>query len=448
MKILARQLFDGVAWHIDQELLDDTPSAQMVRGFGGTGPHHDLESGSDALSMTSVVIPGMVNVHSHAFQVGFAGRCEARAERYDSFWSWRRAMYAFLEGLGPESMYEVARTAYTRMLRAGYTWVGEFHYVHHDARGRPYADSIELADAVIRGARDAGIHICLLLSLYQRGGFDGRPLEGQQRRFGYDIDSFLGAFQKLADRWRDIPGVRLGIAPHSLRAVDVCVVAEVVDAASHIVPNCPIHMHLAEQPAEVEECLAATGRRPLELLMEHIDLGPRWCLIHATHSTADDCHALAKSGAVVGLCPTTEANLGDGIFPAEQLAAAQGAFAIGSDSQITINPFAELRHLEYSQRLRHLRRVILATANQSAGRWLWAGALSGGRLALGLSPGVSSSDVPGNRTVDDWLILNESHPAAGNREDAILDTIVFHDAEPPVAQTCVDFRWRTPPDMV
>lgn len=428
MNWFAGQLFDGSRWWRNQSL-------QLLNGRATSSPFHVSCSTSEgrATEVASVVIPGMINAHSHAFQAGFAGMCENRVDGPDDFWEWRRRMYAFLADLDPDTMYDVARRAYLRMLHLGYTAVGEFHYVHHDPHGTPYAEPTIMADSVIRAARDVGMRIRLLLSLYQRGGFDDRALEGPPRRFQHSLDTFLASLDGLRQRWRHDPGVTLGIAPHSLRAVRPEVIAELVETASHEDPYMPIHIHLAEQVQEVDDCLARTGRRPLELLLDHVDLGPRWNLIHATHLSTGEMNAVVQSGATVVLCPSTEANLGDGIFPARDFLDQGGSLAIGSDSQVTLDPFSELRLLEYGQRLVSRRRAVLASHAESTGRRLYATALRGGERAIGRTSARGQESMP-----DGWLQIDPRHPGVAKRkEDEILDGLIFHEAGPAVMKTIV-----------
>jgi formimidoylglutamate deiminase len=428
--LLARQLFDGGVWR-ENVPLEWVPGA---RNRSDAWPQR---------SSSCVVIPGMINVHSHAFQFGFAGMAESQGLKTDNFWTWRRAMYSFLECLGPDEMYKIAVDVYRRMLGAGYSAVGEFHYVHHDPRGIRYADETILADSVIRAAEDVGLPICLLFSFYARGGFDDSRLEGAQRRFGYELDGYISALEKLAKRWNGKPNVLLGIAPHSLRAVDVMCLATLVEAATKILPGCPIHMHLAEQQAEVDASLARTGLRPGELLLENVDLDDRWCLIHGTHTTRAEMERLAARNVTIGLCPSTEANLGDGVFPAEIWASLGGSMAIGSDSQITINPFSELRQLEYSQRLRRQSRVILASSSQSNGRWLYEQTLRGGGRALRFP----FETRPASDRCD-WALISERHPGHLRDGDKILDSLVFQELGPVIDEGPGNFRCCNRPNVV
>ena len=305
--------------------------------------------------IAGIAVPGLANLHCHAFQRGMAALAERRGPRSDSFWTWREVMYRFLGRLSPDDVEAIAAFAYMEMLEAGFTTVGEFHYLHHDIDGRPYADLGEMAVRIAKASADTGIGLTLLPSFYAFGGFGGAaPTEGQ-RRFLNDPERFL----KLVERTRaivaDLPAARVGIAPHSLRAVT----PDTLHAVCEATPEGPIHIHAAEQTKEVDECIAALGRRPVEWLIDKAQVDSRWCVIHATHTTVHEIRALAASGAVAGLCPLTEASLGDGIFDAAGFLAAAGRFGIGTDSNIQIDAAAELRQLEYGQRLTRRARNVL-----------------------------------------------------------------------------------------
>ena len=308
-----------------------------------------------------------------------AGLAERRGPQADSFWTWREVMYRFLERLTPDDVEAIAAFAYMEMLEAGFTTVGEFHYLHHDIDGRPYADLGEMAARIAAASAETGIGLTLLPSFYAYGGFGGAPPSPGQRRFLNDPDRFL----KLVERCRAIvaglPAARVGIAPHSLRAVT----PETLRAVCQAAPDGPIHIHAAEQTKEVEDCVAALGSRPVQWLLDHAGLDARWCVVHATHTTEQEIRALAASGAVAGLCPLTEASLGDGIFDGASYLAAGGRFGIGTDSNIQIDAAAELRQLEYGQRLaRRARNVMAAQEGESTGRRLFDAALAGGAQAL------------------------------------------------------------------
>lgn len=377
-------------------------------------------------------LPGMINVHSHSFQRGLAGRSEYRTSHRDSFWTWRTTMYDFLANFKPEDIYRVTCQIYRELLRGGYTSVGEFHYVHCDSSGRSYERLNELSAVIVQAAVDTGINLCLIPTLYQHGGF-GRPLEEKQKRFYLSEDQL---FQLVADtikQFGDQPNIQIGLALHSLRAVEVDTGKRVVQQFQQEYPGRPIHMHVAEQIPEVEECLAATGRRPIEYLCDHFEVDDSWCLIHCTQALPHELKLIADSKAVVGLCPTTEANLGDGVFPAEQFLELDGRFGIGTDSQVSTSPASELRMLEYSQRLTTHRRNVLATDDQSTGRRLVSASLRGGAQALGINAG--SLEV-GKRA--DLIVIDPSHPAIGGvDQDRLMDRWVFCDHGNPVMKTMV-----------
>ncbi len=331
------------------------------------------------------VLPGMPNLHSHAFQRGFAGLTEYRSIAADedpaggdSFWSWRALMYRFALRLSPDALEAIATQLYIEMLRAGYTSVCEFHYVHHDPAGQPYATPAEMSLRLLRAARRAGIGMTLLPVLYQTAGFGGKPAQADQRRFLHGTDAMLALLGDLAPACAE-HGARLGLAPNSLRAVPPESLARAVAGLHAMDATAPVHIHIAEQQKEVDDCLAWCGVRPVEWLLDHAPVDARWCLIHATHMDWDERRRLAHSGAVAGICPTTEANLGDGVFDAAPYLAQQGAWGIGSDSHASVSVAEELRTFEYGQRLGLQRRNVLASAQhaQVADR-LWLEAVAGG----------------------------------------------------------------------
>ncbi len=330
------------------------------------------------------VIPGMPNLHSHAFQRGFCGLTEYRAQAADSFWSWRDLMYRFAARMDPAHLEAVATWLYVEMLEAGYTTVCEFHYLHHDADGRPYADDAELALALLRAAQRAGIGITLLPVLYQNSGFGGGAPSAGQRRFIRGTHDMLRLLDRLAPLCAGQPGARLGLAPHSLRAVTPEQLGVALAGLAAIDPDAPVHIHIAEQVKEVEDCVAWSGQRPVEWLLDHADVGPRWCLVHATHMTPAEAGAAARTGAVAGLCPTTEANLGDGIFDMAAWRAGAGRWGIGSDSHAVVNAAEELMLLEYSQRFALRQRNVLAQVDQPhVATAMTLAAVAGGAQAAG-----------------------------------------------------------------
>lgn len=332
-----------------------------------------------------VLVPGLPNLHSHAFQRAFAGLSEYRGHATggaNSFWTWRDLMYRVANAVSPEQLEAIATQLYVEMLRAGYTSVCEFHYLHHDPHGRPYADPAEMALRLLAAARRAGIGLTLLPVLYQQAGFGGQPPRADQRRFVNDTDALLDIVQRL----RAEGVARVGVAPHSLRAVGHRALHELVAGLRAIDADAPVHIHIAEQQQEVDDCVAWSGQRPVDWLLANAPVDARWCLVHATHVTDAERLALAASGAVAGLCPSTEANLGDGVFDAAAYLAAGGAWGIGSDSHASVDPAEELRLLEYTQRLARQQRNLLASDTQRhVGDRLWLGAVSGGARASGRS---------------------------------------------------------------
>jgi len=370
-----------------------------------------------------VAVPGLCNVHSHAFQRGMAGLTEYRGMKADDFWSWRALMYRFLDRITPDDIQAIAAQAYVEMLQTGFTRVGEFHYLHHDPMGAPYSDLAETAGRIAAAAGDTGIGLTLLPVFYAHANFGGAPPAPGQQRFLNPLDRFADLIEASRQVLKALPDANLGVAPHSLRAVTPEELKDVVRLA----PGGPVHIHAAEQTREVDDCLAWSGQRPVDWLLDHAGVERRWCLIHATHLTAQETAALAARGAVAGLCPITEANLGDGVFPAADYLAADGRFAIGTDSNIVIDPAQELRGLEYAQRLGLRARNVLATAARpSTGAALFHGALSGGAQALGRSsperpaPGLAAGSPA------DIVALDDDHPSLyGRSGDALLDGWIF-----------------------
>lgn len=326
------------------------------------------------------LLPGLPNCHSHAFQHAFAGLSEFRANAADSFWTWREAMYRFALAISPDQLERIATQVYVRMLQAGYTSVCEFQYLHHDPAGQPYAEPAELSLRLVAAARRAGIGLTMLPVLYRHAGFGARPARADQRRFLNGSDALL----RIVERLRREPGLRVGVAPHSLRAVAPQDLQSLLDGLGRIDPTAPVHLHVAEQQQEVDDCLAWSARRPVRWLLDHAPVDTRWCLVHATHVDDTETADLARRGAVVGLCPSTEANLGDGVFPAPAYFAAGGRWAIGSDSHVCVDAAEELRLLEYGQRLVCRQRNVLASAQHpQVADALWLGAVAGGAQASG-----------------------------------------------------------------
>jgi formimidoylglutamate deiminase len=375
------------------------------------------------------VIPGVPNIHSHAFQRAMAGAAERRSPAgHDSFWTWRETMYRFVARLTPEDAEAVVAQLQVECLEHGFTHIAEFHYLHHQPDGTPYADRAEMALRHLAAARGTGIGLTLLPSLYRHGGiFGGDPTPGQ-RPFLNDLDGFHAILERCAAAMRGEPRFRLGVAPHSLRAVTPAMLAALSDHPG------PIHIHAAEQLREVEECLAATGARPVEWLLRNAPLDARWCLIHCTHITLAESAALARSGATAGLCPTTEASLGDGIFDLPTYRGTGGHIAIGTDSHVGTAPREELRLLESTQRLRlHARSIATTETSPHPGRTLLDAVLTGGARAAGALLGAIT---PGARC--DLVELDDEHPTLiGHAGDALLDAWIFSGQANPLRTTIV-----------
>jgi formimidoylglutamate deiminase len=378
-------------------------------------------------------LPGICNLHSHAFQRGMAGLAEIKGASSDSFWTWREVMYRFVGRMTAEDIEAVAAQAYVEMLEAGFTRVGEFHYIHHDVSGAPYGNLAELAERIAAAAEATGIGLTLLPVFYAHAGFGGRAPETGQRRFVNDIDRFSRLIDASRRALAGHEGAIVGVAPHSLRAVTPAELGAMVTLAG---PG-PIHIHIAEQMREIDECIAWSGQRPLEWLFDHAPVDRRWCLIHATHATDAEIRSIADSSAVAGLCPVTEANLGDGTFNAPEFIKRGGVFGIGSDSNVLIGVSDELRQLEYSQRLALKARNVLACGDTaSTGHALFDGATRGGSQALG----VASTGLMEGAFADIVSLDAENVAFAGRSSDAILDSWIFGAGCSPV--DCVWARGR------
>lgn len=365
----------------------------------------------------AVGLPGVANVHSHAFQRGMAGLAERRGPDEDNFWGWREAMYRYALTMTPEDLEAVAAQLYAEMLEAGFTRVGEFHYLHHDRDGTPYGDIAELAGRIAGASETTGISLTLLPVFYAHSTFGGIAPQERQRRFICDVDLFARLYEASGNIVARLEGGTIGLAPHSLRAVGPEELAAILPLAG----DSPVHIHAAEQQREVDDCLGWSGQRPVEWLLDHAGVDARWCLIHATHMTADETERLARTGAVAGLCPITEANLGDGFFNAQAFLDAGGRFGVGSDSDIHIGLAEELRQLEYSQRLRHQKRNVLAAPGGSTGERLFGEALRGGARAMGQE---AYGLVVG--AAADVVTLDVEHPALlARRRDEIVDSWIF-----------------------
>ena len=415
----------------------------MIVSIGAEGFITDIhaadqspDGGRGAEYVAGIVIPGMPNAHSHAFQRAMVGNTEFRLSSRDSFWTWRQAMYALANRMEPDELQVVATQVYVEMLKAGYTSVAEFNYLHRRRNGSAYEGENALWDALGAAAETAGIGLTFLPTLYQTSDFGAQPLKSEQQRFHFQTDAFLRAVE--AQVRRDRGTRRTGVAFHSLRAVPLDNLRQATQALRAIDAAMPLHIHVAEQLLEVETCQRATGRRPIELLLDTGLLDEHWCLVHATHATPQELQAVTASRAVVCVSISTEANLGDGLFDARRFLELGGRLCVGSDSQATVDPAEELRWLEYQQRLRETRRGVLAAGDEShVGTALWRDAATHGAAALGQPAG--SIEV-GRRA--DWIVLDAEHPTmAGGALETALDRLLFGGGRAAVRDTMVAGKW-------
>ncbi len=402
--ILARTALIPEGWAQDVTLTID---AGRIATLGGGKPDVEVD----------ILLPAPANLHSHAFQRAMGGLTERRgADATDSFWTWRELMFRFLDQLTPEDIQAITAQVQMEMLEAGYGASVEFHYLHHQPGGVPYADRAELSARICAAAEQTGIGLTLLPVLYSQGGVDGRPLGPGQIRFGNDIDAYMALTEGARKAVDTLPGdAQMGVAPHSLRAATPEAIREIQTHAG------PIHMHLAEQIAEVEEIKAAYGGRPVTWALDNLDIDPRWCLIHCTQMTEGETKGLAQTGAVAGLCPLTESSLGDGIFNAVTWGNAGGRWGLGSDSNILISLKEEFRTLEYSQRLITHNRAVMATTERSTGRAMYEAACAGGAQAAGRDSGA----IEVGRWADLMALDGEATDFIGRRGDSLLDTWIF-----------------------
>ncbi len=380
-----------------------------------------------------VLIPGLCNAHSHAFQRALAGRTEKRSpEGRDNFWTWRERMYGLAGSLDAEALSAIASQAYVEMLVSGYTGVAEFHYLHRPA-GASQTDS-SMFDALRAAAEHSGIRMTYVPVLYERAGFDDPRPQGPQAQFALGIDDFLEHHAAATELGSE--SLHIGIGVHSLRAATAESLQQVSAVAQ--AAGIPMHLHIAEQQREVDQCLAHHGRRPVRWLLENCDVGENWCLVHATHMDVEETTALAASGAVVCVCPSTEANLGDGLFPLHDFLAAGGHIAIGSDSHVSINPFEELRWLEYGQRLASQSRNVASFEEAHVGRELFVRAQQGGARATGMTTAGIAAGAPA-----DLVALNDNDPMlVGHGDESLLDALVFSGYRLPVDRVMVNGEWR------
>lgn len=420
--IFASQLMtpDGWASSVRLQVADGLIASLEAQASARPGDEHH-----------AVVVPAMPNLHSHAFQRGMAGLAETRGSTTDDFWSWRDTMYRFASRMRPEQLQAVAGLAYMEMLESGFCRVGEFHYLHRDLDGRPYADVAEMSARIAAAAQHTGIGLTLLPVFYAHASFGGVAPREQQKRFISSLDSYAQLIDRCRSLLAAVPGARLGVAPHSLRAVTPQELQAMQEIARGVDADAPVHIHIAEQTGEVRDCEAWSGARPVRWLLDHAPVDGRWCLVHATHVDQGEIAGMAASGAVVGLCPITEANLGDGIFPLTEFLDQGGAWGVGSDSNVHISAAAELSLLEYSQRLSRRVRNVVARHGASTGRTLYQQALEGGSRALGVAGAGLRVGAPA-----DFLSLAADEPALASRSgDAWLDSWIF--AAPASAVDCV-----------
>lgn len=379
------------------------------------------------------VVPGMANLHSHAFQRALGGLTEHAGDGPDSFWTWRELMYRFAANITPEQAEAIAAQLFSECLRHGYTSLCEFHYIQRDPNGELYARPAEMAERIAAAGQQSGIGLTLLPVLYSHSGFGGQPLKPEQRRFRTDVDTVLRIVEALGPLRSG--QLEVGAAPHSLRAAGI---EQIRELAAALPKERPLHIHIAEQQGEVEQSLAFSGWRPVEYLLENVKIDERWCLVHATHLNEEEVRALAGSGAVAGICPTTEANLGDGLFPLGDYLALGGRWGIGSDSHVSQSPVEELRWLEYGQRLAHLRRnVVASSTRRDVALNLWQDALAGGAQAAGRAVGALEA---GQRA--DLLVLDSTHPnLEGALEADVMGRLVFCGNDNLVRDVLAGGRW-------
>jgi formimidoylglutamate deiminase len=406
--------------HIKQALLVDGWAENVRIEIDASGEISSIEKGVSG-AIDGCLLPGMANLHSHAHQRAMAGLAERAGSTDDSFWTWRKIMYQLLQTIQPEHLHAIASQLYVEMLKSGYTRVAEFQYLHHQPNGQHYANPAEMSLQTLQAARETGIGMTNLPVHYQFGGFGEQPLRQQQQRFANDPELFLRIVDELRQASANDENVVTGVAAHSLRAVGKQGFRTVLEELKRDCPI-PIHIHIAEQTKEVDDCIAWCSLRPVDYLLQNFQVDQHWCLIHATHMTDGETQAVAESGAVVGICPTTEGNLGDGFFNTVEYLKHNGKFGIGSDSHISVSPTEELRWLEYGQRLVHRSRNVLSGgAGRSTGQSLFDSAVAGGVQACGHN---SRAIEVGKRA--DFIVLDTDHPLLCERNrDEILDSWIF-----------------------
>ncbi|MBA6225612.1 formimidoylglutamate deiminase [Colwellia sp. MB02u-18] len=428
MKLFAKKILLADGWANEQTLTIEQ------------GVITDITAGyiAGAERANGVVIPGMVNCHSHAFQRAFAGFSEQGSEGQDSFWTWRNVMYKFLGQLSSEDIQVIARQLYIEMLKMGYTRVAEFHYLHHDIDGQNHQNLATMAQAIFAAAEKSGIGLTLLPVLYRFSGFGRQAATDGQKRFINSVEQFNDLVTDCFALAKSQANCNVGIAPHSLRAVDKNSLLVAVAHVRALDAQAPIHIHIAEQQKEVTDCLVHYGQRPVQWLLNNADLDQHWCLIHATHIDEQERKGIIASQAIAGICPTTEANLGDGIFPTSEFLIDNGTFAIGSDSHISVNPIEELRWLEYAQRLSKQQRALLANSEQkSVGLNLWQKAAAGGAQSTNSNTGALAMGKQA-----DLLVLDDRQLRLFAHDDIhLLDSVIFASQSNPVLDVMVNGHW-------
>ncbi|MDG1734027.1 MAG: formimidoylglutamate deiminase [Thalassotalea sp.] len=428
MKLFAKNILLATGWQQDKTLhIVDGVIKNITDGQDG-----------DAYVAKGSVIPGMINCHSHAFQRGFAGFSEQGSESQDSFWTWRKIMYQFLDNITVEQAQIIAQQLYIEMLQAGYTRVAEFHYLHHDKDGGNHQQLAQMASAIFNAAKHSGIGLTMLPVMYRFSGFGPEQPNAGQKRFINSIAQFNQLVSDCHALSTEQENSNVGIAPHSLRAVDKESLLAAVEHVRSLDAKAPIHIHISEQQKEVDDCLEHYGKRPVQWLLENANLDENWCLIHATHIDEDEIAGIIASKAVAGICPTTEANLGDGIFPTTEFMAQGGKVAIGSDSHISVSAIEELRLLEYAQRLIKQQRAILATsATLSVGQNLWQHTANAGALTTNSNTGELAIGKQA-----DLLVLDESKTRLfANDNKFLLDSVMFASQSNPIKDVMVNGHW-------
>lgn len=428
MKLFVKKILLADGWASDKTLTIEQ------------GVITDITSGyvAGAERAKGVVIPGMVNCHSHAFQRAFAGFSEQGSEGNDSFWTWRNIMYKFLGQLNSKDVQVIASQLYIEMLKMGYTRVAEFHYLHHEIDGKKHENLAAMAKAIFDAAKVSGIGLTLLPVLYRFSGFGPEAATDGQKRFINSVEQFNELVSDCFNLAKTQDNCNVGIAPHSLRAVDKSSLLAAVEHVRTLDAQAPIHIHIAEQQKEVEDCLTHYGQRPVQWLLNNADLDQYWCLIHATHIDEQERKGIITSKAIAGICPTTEANLGDGIFPTDEFLLENGTFAIGSDSHISVNPIEELRWLEYAQRLSKQKRALLANSEQqSVGLNLWQRAAIGGAQSTNSNTGALAVNKQA-----DLLVLDDNQLRLFAHDDKhLLDSVIFASQGNPVLDVMVNGQW-------